>query len=140
MQATNESEDWLRNHSSPLCRHNPWSAEPQTDRSDHSVEGMIGFTGFSEREEQDGELSCDSDERFLALNNTHHEPVLHHASEEWRQETYPTVLGHETPDMLRRSERMSLTSKLASMQAWVVWLIPVASASGPRSNIATSES
>ena len=28
----------------------------------HSVEGFIRFTGFPEREEQYGELSCDSDD------------------------------------------------------------------------------
>ena len=35
---------------------------PNQTGSDHSVEGFIRFTGFPEREEQYGELSCDSDD------------------------------------------------------------------------------
>ena len=39
-----------------------WGAQPQSDRSSHGGEGFIRFTGFPEREEQYGELSCDSDD------------------------------------------------------------------------------
>ena len=38
-----------------------WSLFPQTGSS-HGGKGFIGFTRFPEREEQYGELSCDSDD------------------------------------------------------------------------------
>ena len=47
----------------------PWRAvralgahSPNQTASDHTVEGFIRLTGFPEREEQYGELSCDRDD------------------------------------------------------------------------------
>ena len=43
-----------------------WGAHsPQQTGSSHGGKGFIRFTGFPEREEQYGELSCDSDDGAL---------------------------------------------------------------------------